>query len=366
MTGSDDELIDRIYETAIVRELWPGVLNEIAEQVGSVGGALFDVQPGGMRWVGSDVMSGLLGDFAALGKPELNIRTPFGLKTTHAGFITEHDFLTDEQLDSHPFYTEFLRPRGFGWCAGTAIKTPTGDRLVYTFERRYRDGPFDREKVRKLDLLRPHLARAAVLSGRLALERARAAAEMLKILGLPGAVLSHSHRISAANSLLEDLVPDVVRDGSRRMAFADPEADALLAAAIEHRDRRTVRSIPIAADRDRPPMIAHLVPILLAARDVFSAASDVLVITPVAHPEAPAADIIQGLFDLTPAESRVARGIAMGETIQALAARSGLSPATVRTQLKSVFLKTGLSRQADLVGLLAGLYVPGPREELPD
>ncbi|HEX2018147.1 MAG TPA: helix-turn-helix transcriptional regulator [Aurantimonas sp.] len=366
MTISDDQLVDRIYESAIVPELWPVVLHEISERVGSVGGALFDLHPAGMRWVGSQVMSDLLKDFAELGRPELNIRTPYGLNSTHAGFITEQDFLTDDELNAHPFYKDFLHPRGFGWCAGTVIKVPSGDRLVYTFERWHRDGRFRPENIQKLDDLRPHLARSAVLSGRLALERAQAAAEMLKLLGLPGAVLSHFHRISAANSLFEDLVPDVVRDGSRRVAFVDADADAVLAKAIEQGDRRTVRSIPIAARGEHPPMIAHLVPVLLAARDIFSAASNVLVVTPVGRAGAPSVDIVQGLFDLTPAEARVAQGIGSGETVQTLAARFGLSAATVRTQLKSVFSKIGLSRQADLVSLLAGLSLPGapgaPRE----
>lgn len=360
MPRGETDLVDRIYEAAFVGEFWPAILHDVAEEVGSCGGALLDLHPDGMRWVGSKMMSDLLADFAALGRPELDTRTPHGLASTHPGFITEFDVMTQAELATQPIYTEFLWPRGFGWCAGTGVKVPTGDKLLYTFERRYDDGPFDRAAVDKLDALRPHLARAAVLSGRLELERAHAATEMLGLVGLPGAVLSLSHRIAAANLLFEALIPDVIRDGSKRVAFSDPGADALLADVLSEERARSMRSIPLAAREGHPPMIAHLVPVRLAARDIFFSASAVLLITPVTRREVPSADIIEGLFDLTPAESRVARGIARGGTIQTLAGISGNSPETVRSQLKAVFMKTGLSRQAELVSLLAGLHVPGP------
>lgn len=367
MPNNTSDLVDRIYEAAVVAELWPEILKDIAARVGGTGGALFDIRPEGMRWVGCQMMSDLLADFAELNRPELNIRTPLCLASKHPGFITDLDILTEEQCDTHPFYTEFLRPRGVGWCAGTPIRTPSGDMLCYSFERHYSGGPFNPGSVQQLDELRPHLARAAVLSGRLALERARAAAEMLGLLGLPGAVLSLSHRITIANSLFEELIPDIVRDRRDRVTLTEAGADALLASAISVNDGRHVRSIPIPASEERPPMIVHLVPVRLAARDVFSSASDVMIITPVSRAEVPSADIIQGLFDLTPAEARVARGIAEGSTVRGLATSSGLSSGTVRSQLKSVFLKTGMSRQAELVSFLGGMRLPGGRdgEQLP-
>jgi len=57
---------------------------------------------------------------------------------------------------------------------------------------------------------------------------------------------------------------------------------------------------------------------------------------------------------LTPAEARIALGIARGDALAAIAKAHGISIATVRTQLKSVFAKTGTHRQAQLVALLAG------------
>ncbi|HEY3799247.1 MAG TPA: helix-turn-helix transcriptional regulator [Caulobacteraceae bacterium] len=56
-------------------------------------------------------------------------------------------------------------------------------------------------------------------------------------------------------------------------------------------------------------------------------------------------------FGLTPAETRVALHLIDGGDIASYARETGLSPGTVRSQLKSIFAKTGVTRQAALVRL---------------
>ncbi|WP_462119605.1 helix-turn-helix transcriptional regulator [Methylorubrum extorquens] len=64
---------------------------------------------------------------------------------------------------------------------------------------------------------------------------------------------------------------------------------------------------------------------------------------------------MQGLFDLTPAEARVARDIARGLGVPEAAVQAGVTEGTIRSQLKAVFAKTGTSRQAELAALLNGI-----------
>jgi len=66
------------------------------------------------------------------------------------------------------------------------------------------------------------------------------------------------------------------------------------------------------------------------------------------------------LFGLTPAESSVTNWLVSGRTIDEYAQDRGVSPATVRSQLKTVLAKTGMSRQAQLVAALARLPIEGP------
>jgi DNA-binding CsgD family transcriptional regulator len=75
----------------------------------------------------------------------------------------------------------------------------------------------------------------------------------------------------------------------------------------------------------------------------------------VSDPEAhPAPSQIWSLYHLTPAEERLATLLAQGESLKEAAEGLGISRNTAATQLKSVFQKTGVHRQSDLVRLVLG------------
>ena len=61
---------------------------------------------------------------------------------------------------------------------------------------------------------------------------------------------------------------------------------------------------------------------------------------------------LQALFGLTPAEARLTRLLAQGASLGEAADLLGVREATVRSRLKSVFLKTGTHRQAELIGVV--------------
>jgi len=48
------DLIDRIYECAFVPDLWPAVLDELAELTDSRGGLLFSARDRVLKWTASD------------------------------------------------------------------------------------------------------------------------------------------------------------------------------------------------------------------------------------------------------------------------------------------------------------------------
>lgn len=65
------------------------------------------------------------------------------------------------------------------------------------------------------------------------------------------------------------------------------------------------------------------------------------------------------MHNLSRSEGKIVRALAEGLTVVEIAARNGTSPATVRTQVKHIFLKTGMGRQSDIVRhvcILAGAF----------
>ena len=83
--------------------------------------------------------------------------------------------------------------------------------------------------------------------------------------------------------------------------------------------------------------------------------SDPMALIIVVDPEArsPKADDLSAYFGLSFAESRLATQLMSGKPLRAIAAESGASTATLRSQLRSILKKIRVERQADLFLVLA-------------
>jgi DNA-binding CsgD family transcriptional regulator len=360
MADPPADLVDRIYEAAVLPEFWPAVLADLARFGGADAGVLFTSDLDGFRFVATADFAESVDAYIAGGWLTRTDRTARLLAKRHAGFVTDLDVYTPEEFAREPVFREFFNPRGFGMGAASVVTVPTGDQVIFDVERSLARGPIPRDAVARLDGVRPHLARAATMSARLHLRTVRAAAEALEAVGLPAAILGRRGRTLAMNRSCEDLLGDRILDGAR-LALVDPAADRLLARALAELPVAASagpRSIPLAARDGRPPTILHLLPIRGAAADLFAAAEAIAVFTPLVARHVPGLSVLEGLFDLTAAEARVARGIAAGSTVADLSAAFGTSSATVRSQLKAVMSKTGTARQAELVQLLAGAALP--------
>lgn len=355
------QLIDRIYECSFLPELWPDVLDELSQLADARGGVLFTARDKISRWTASPSICEYVETFVRGDGMQNCSRGGRLFSARHPGFLTEGDLYSDDELAHDPNYSEFLRPRGLGWTAATAISLPTGDTGIICLERDHQRGPVEPDIIRQLDELRPHLARSAFLATRLQLERARVASETFALIGLPALVLDDTGKALAANDPTNAFGRYVRWRARDRVSFVDSAADALLRRAIAtlDADDATPRSFAVRGGDDERPMIANLAPIRGAARDIFVRCAAVLVLTPVGAPQAPAIELVQTLFDLTPAEARVARSLVIGKTVEEIAADGAVSRNTVRTHLRGVMAKTGCNRQAEVVALLGGLSAIG-------
>lgn len=361
LPAAPEDLIDRIHEAGLVPSLWPAVLSELGAAVGGNGGFLFGVREGYLSAIASAEHAHAIDAFMNDGWAERDLALKRATALGHPGFVNDADLLSEHELATDHVYCNFYRKHGIGYRAGTIIPIPSGDSIAIVVPRHQDNGPVPRDVVAFLDGLRPHLARASLTANRLGFERARAQTDALQALGLPGAVLRGPGRVLAANPSFEALMPSLFQDRAHRVTVTDAAADALLATALAtlpQDDRRSVKSIPVAAAGDRVPMVVHLIPVRRGAHDFFTQASALMIVTPVDSAAVPSAEVLQGLFDLTPAEARIARGIGRAQTVEDLAASTNVSRETVRSQLKSVLQKTGVSRQQELITLLAGKALP--------
>lgn len=356
----DDELIDQIYECAFVPELWPRLIARLAEIAAARSGWMFVLNDERFRCVGSNPALVAAGQMLLQnGEIARSERLARLVGARHPGFLRGIDIYTPEELEADPFYRNYLFPRGLGSDAGTVVATLTGERLVMSLEREYALGPVEPEAIDRLDSLRPHIARSLVTAARLRLERIEAASAALTALGLPAILLDAQGRVLSANALAEALTGTLRWKARDEVAFFDRAADGLLREALGALDRPQhppgVRTFPVRDGETEATMVANVVPVRLSARDIFARTDAALILTPVGSGIAAPAELLQSLFDLTPAESRLARSVAEGEPIDAIARRARISRNTARSHLQRVLSKTGCRRQAELVSLLAGL-----------
>ncbi|MEO5807297.1 helix-turn-helix transcriptional regulator [Devosia sp.] len=357
MSTDHSDIIGSIYEAAVLPERWPAVLDRLCAISGAWGGALVAVDNAQRtRFTTTDSYRAPFEDLAKSGRTYSNTRTERFLAARYSGFSRDLDFCTQDELDVDAVYRTLLHPHGLNWTMGSVITMPTEDVLVFDFVHRKIDGPFEQEAVAALNPFRPHLARAGLLSTRLRLERARQAIETLAMIGLPGAVLTAAGKVMACNGMFEALAPRISVGARDVLGMLDGRALSIVQnslAAVTSDEAPSIRSIPVAMTGEMPALIIHLVPIRRSAHDIFIGSNCLMMVTPVLAPDAPLTEMLNGLFDLTPAEARLAKALASGSTKSDFAAGAGISTETVKTQLKSVFEKTGVSRQADLVRLLA-------------
>lgn len=325
------------------------------------GGIIYVVSGTAMRWTTSDNLAEVGKNFAAGNYFSSSTTAQRNRAANYAGFRREVDFMADAELACDPLIRDVLRPAGFGYGAGSVIDARTGDKIVVNIQREHRRGPMPVRGIAALDSMRPHLARSLLTSARLQLERAEAATRSLELLGLPALVFDEKGKVIAANSSIEALAGEIHWRAHGRVTLADRSADALFQEAIQRLDQpapSSPRSFAIRGIEGNCGMIAHVIPIRRSARDIFAMSAGMLMLTKVSYAEAPPVELVQSLFDLTPAEAHVARDLTSGLSVDQIAQGNGLSPATIRTHVRGVLEKMGCTRQAEVVSLLGGITAP--------
>lgn len=352
------KVLDLIYEAAFVPERWLEVLDVMARGADAHGTALFNATATATRALASTSLEDLAQKMIGEGWIARNTRAARLMTIEHDGFIDESEYFSEEDYETMPIFTEVMKPLGYGFGTSTRICTPSEDQIIFAVEKKKARGPVTPDAISYLNQLRPHLARAAMMSSRLAFERVNAAIEALQISGLPSAVLRSDGRVLAVNPLLERMAPQVTTAAQGRIRFQHAKANTLLAETLEQLrvlGSQASKSFPLPMYEDNPAAIVHFVPIEGMARDIFSNVAAFLIVTPIDRQRIPATETIQGLFDLTPGEAKVARRLVTGSTIDAVAAQLTISRETVRSHVKAILAKSGMSRQADFVAAIASI-----------
>jgi DNA-binding CsgD family transcriptional regulator len=174
---------------------------------------------------------------------------------------------------------------------------------------------------------------------------------LLDVMDVPVAILTREGVPLAANAAFGQLHVAKGASGRDRLMLCNAASDAQLAECLTStRPKRS--AIPVPASRGHCAMMLHLSPLPAAMTAVWPEAALVMVALLTSRKSVPAPEALMLMFGLTQAEARIAHAIAEGKTTSAIARSVNTSRETVRSQLKSVLAKTGVSRQGELISLL--------------
>ena len=366
-------LIGAIYDCALDPERWPAVLESCRFFVGGASAAIFakDISGADFQIFYDD--GGLDPHFK-----RLYFERYAAIDPTNAGHlfaeleqpISTVDILDVEEFRDSRISTEWAEPQGLVDFVVAPIEKSGAWAAMFGVFRHQRDGMVDDAARARMALLAPHVRRAVLIGKVIENKRSEAAGLADALDGLSAAMflVDATGRVVHANAAGAAMLHtgDAMTARSGRIGSVDREASAAIMAAIaasaEGDAAVGVRGISIAIDaRDGERYAAHILPLTSGARrstgSRYAAVAAIFVQrTALDTPSPP--EVIARTFGLTPTELRVLVAIVQVGGVAETAEALGIGEATVKTHLHRLFGKTGTSRQADLVKLVAGFASP--------
>ena len=291
-------------------------------------------------------------------------RTELGEKPTGQLYSTYLDFSCRQPT----FYqTEFFNDwaRGLdihhGVC-GTVYSTEQ-HKVQLLIQRTGGQGYYSREETNLINSVLPHMRQALRLSAQMADREARltSALNAAQSHPLPFVLFNANGQIRYLSPQLEQAAPMGLRFTSDGVEFTDPNLNPPFKAALQRLTGQAAhcQSLEWRFEVPRP----HCPPLYCLLTPVFPGAepnlpfwqTDIHAALYIRDPLAQIGRRHQQLvtaYGLTDTEARLALDIALGLELKSLAARAPPSIHTLTSQLKSVFNKTGCSRQSQLAALV--------------
>ncbi len=369
----NDDVVRHLYEAAAGLRTWADALARLHHEINASGLQLVVVDKSEGRLVTSeqpisamvpDVVDGTLDHVREYHRHDPHMQhvvlLPIG-SVMHSAAVFPR-----AQWSDHLFYREF-------WSAYKvrellAAKVAEGVRYVTMIgvNRTYDLPAYSQDEIDLFDRYVKHLVTAYRITTHLGAltSSAQAGLTIMESSTRPMILIDAELRIVMRNKLATNLLhanPVLYEDNGylcchSRIAVAELRR-GLSEVGIGYRDVQINRRLAL---RLKAPPARHgvalcsLWAIQPAATMCAFGASPVALLTIVPDTSTQSVDrmFLASMFDLTPAEANIAVGLVEGVDLHGIANSQHVCLETIRTQLKSVFAKTGVHRQAELVALL--------------
>jgi DNA-binding CsgD family transcriptional regulator/PAS domain-containing protein len=365
--------VESIYDAAPDPTHWPTALQAIADVFGDVGTVmLWYRDDGSVGTIASAGLAAAQADYQDGGWNRRDIRSQRAVERAiwlQHETATERHFMEPEELDTHPFYTEFLARHGLRYCLATGISPDPHVAVALSLQRASDRPPYDDAEIETMARLGRHAEKALRLSIRLldAELSNLGLREALSRLGIGVFALDSLGRVVFSNPAGDRLLGDGLSVAQQRLRIAPSTVRGKIERAIAGALRGEAADLiagprPILIERVRAPrpLAVYVLPVrgeVAPAQEFLThVRAIVLVIDPRAD-EPPDPAVVRDLLGLTLGEARIAALVGSGLPPREAAEKLGITEETARTALKRVFSKVGVSRQSELTALLTKLVL---------
>lgn len=361
------QLIGEIYDAALDPPRWTNVLAKIATFVGGQAAGLLSkdsVSKSGNIYYQSGVDPHFVQQYSEIywkfdpvtDLPDREVEQ----------IVSVPDLVSYEEFRAGRFFREWAEPQGWIDAANAALEKTATSCAYLTVLRSAAGGMVDDEMRRRMGLIVSHVRRAVRTGKVIDLRQAEVAtfADMLD--GLSPAIFLVDadgqivHGNAASRSMLDS--SDLLRAVHGRLNASDAQIDQALHDAFTAAGKNDTEiagkgSALSLKGRAGERYIAHVLPLAVGERRKASTASAAVAALFVRRAElatTPPSEVIRKTYKLTPTELRVLCAIVNVGGVRQVAGNLGVADTTIKTHLGRLFEKTGVSRQADLVKLVAG------------
>lgn len=367
----DDEhwlkLTDNFNAAALGSSSWETALTELAEACGARSGQL--VGFGSDAAVPFNLMTEIdpqiAIDFVAMngGDPKVNPRVRAGLAAPTLKVLADDDYIVGDEMTRPSLYVDVCRKYDIPFICQTNLIKDQQLLIGLAVLRTARQGHITGEDRDAFKAIAPHVRTAVrtqiALEGRgpellsSAMESMSMAAFVCDRLGRVRTMTQDAERLVRDGNVLQ------LKLGYFRAAL--PADDVALSRAIYEaangfgpQKAQLLRTVVVRrkSREFNTPLVLDVIALPAHAHEFTFAARVLIVARGNRTSAAQSALVLQTAFGLTGAEAEVALLLAAGHAVEAIARRRAVADSTVRSQVKSIFSKLGISRQMELAALL--------------
>jgi DNA-binding CsgD family transcriptional regulator/PAS domain-containing protein len=365
--------LERVYQVSFGEATWESALTAVSDFLGAECADLTFTDPVrqyATRWEHARLDPRTVEEYTkvymAANWTEVHPRVPVGLKMREGQVVADIDFWDASQRKRMMFFEEYYHALvRCGECVMGCVRKTADEPWVYLTPHFRSREPRPRKTREHLQMLLPHIRRAVDIESRLDRlhKEKKVLAEALDHVTQAVALLDRSGRVVQVNRAAEAIFrggDGVATAADGRVVLATSDARASLVSALAQcvtpllwtPGAGVMPSTQIMVRRSRGrPLVLTLQPLPKEHAGAFNAVALLFVSDPDARTEDRGA-LLRKAYRLSGGEAQLVQALAGGETLKEYAARNDVSYETVRSQLRRVFEKTGVRRQAELVPLV--------------